>query len=181
MLIVSPSQFDNDPGVPVLAVGPINIYLDILWKGMSLVETSASNTQDLPGVIPNSPPNCAAFGTGDTATALQGTPEMTAVYDDSTISNFTLGSFFYGCVLGSEESLAGDPMSCTISLAGFNSGGKRVASQDFSFVADGLEQQMIEAHPVGFTQVQYVTFSIQAPNATLAALIDSVIYTVFSK
>ena len=148
---------------------------------MSLAETSASSTEDLPGLIPNSPPNCAAFAPGDTATTLQGTPEMSAVYDDSTISNFTLGSFFYGCVLGSEESLAADPMSCTITLTGFNSRGKQIAQQNFPFVVDGLEQQMIEAHPVGFTQVQYITFIIQAPNSTLAALIDSVSYTVFSK
>lgn len=148
---------------------------------MSLVETSASNTQDLPGLIPNSPPNCAAFAPGDTATGLQGTPEMTAVYADSTISNFTLGPFFYGCVLGTEESLAGVPQSCTITLTGFNSKGIQIARQNFPFVANGLQQQMIEAHPVGFTQVQYIAFTIQAPNATLAALIDSVFYTVFSK
>ena len=178
---VTSSQFDNDVGTPVVAVGPINIYLDILWKGMSLVETSASSTQDLPGVIPNSPPNCAAFAPGDTATTLQGTPEMTAVYDDSTISNFTLDSFFYGCVLGSEESEAGDPMSCTITLTGFSSSGKQIAKQDFSFAADGLQQQMIEAFPKDFIQVQYITFIIQAPNATLAALIDSVSFNLFSK
>ena len=148
---------------------------------MSLAQTSASSREDLPGVIPNSPPNCAAFAPRDTATTLQGTPEMSAVYDDSTISNFTLGSFFYGCVLASKESLAGDPMSCTITLTGFSSTGKKVAQQNFPFVADGLEQQMIEAHPTGFNQVQYITFIIQAPNATLAALIDSVSYTVFSK
>ena len=40
---------------------------------------------------------------------------------------------------------------------------------------------MIEAYPTGFNQVQYITFIIQAPNSTLAALIDSVSYTVFSK
>lgn len=148
---------------------------------MSLAETSASSTQDLPGLIPNSPPNCAAFAPGDDATTLQGTPEMTAVYDDSTISNFTLSSFFWGCVLGTEESLAADPMSCTIILTGFTSAGKQIARQAFLFVANGLEQQMIEAHPVGFTQVQYITFVIQAPNSTLAALIDSVVYTLFSK
>lgn len=148
---------------------------------MSLAETSASSTKDLPGVIPNSPPNCAAFASGDTATTSQGVPEMTAVYDDSTISNFTLGSFFYGCVLGTEESLTAAPRSCTITLTGFNSGGKQIARQDFPFVADGLEQQMIEGHPVGFTQAQYITFVIQAPNSTLVALIDSVSYTLFSK
>ena len=147
---------------------------------MSLSETSASSTQNLPGVIPNSPPNLAAFAPGDTATLSQGTPEMTAVYGDSTISNFTLGSFFYGCTLGTEAPLTADPASCTITLTGFNSEGKQIAKQNFPFVADGLEQQMIEAHPTGFTQVKYITFIIQAPNATLAALIDTVSYTVFS-
>ena len=148
---------------------------------MSLAETSASSTEDLPGLIPNSPPNCAAFAPWDTAGTLQGTPEMTAVYDDSTISNFTLSSFFYGCVLGTEESEAAVPMSCTITLTGFSSSGKQIAQQNFRFVANGLEQQMIEAYPMGFTQVQFITFIIQAPNATTAALIDTVQYTLFSK
>ena len=148
---------------------------------MSLAATSASSTQDLPGLIPNSPPNCAAFAPGDSATSLQGTPEMSAVYDDSTISNFTLGSFFYGCVVGSEESITAVPASCVITLTGFSLGGKQIARQNFPFVADGAEQQMIEGHPTDFAQVQYITFVIQAPNSTLAALIDSVSYTVFSQ
>ena len=180
MLFVSTSQFDNDPGIPAVAVGPIGIYLDILWKDMALVETSYPTTQDLPGVVPNSPPNCASVGPGVTAT-LQGTAEMSAVYDDSTISNFTLGSFFFGCILGTEESENSAPMSCTLSLTRFGSSGKKVAQQDFPFVADGVQQQMIEAYPKGFTQVQYITFIIQAPNTTIVALIDSVSYNVFSK
>ena len=106
---------------------------------------------------------------------------MSAVYDDSTISNFTLGAFFYGCVVGSEVSITAVPASCTITLTGFSSGGIQIARQNFPFVADGAEQQMIEGHPTGFAQVQYITFVIQAPNSTLAALIDSVSYTVFSR
>ena len=148
---------------------------------MSLAETLASSTQDEPGVIPNSPPNYAAFSSGNVVTVAQGTPEMTAVYDDSTISNFTLGPFFYGCSLATKESLAGVPQSCTITLTGITSSGKQIAQQSFSYVADGLQEQMIEAHPVGFTQVQYITFSIQAPNTTIAGLIDSVSYNVFAK
>ena len=147
---------------------------------MALVETLYPTTQALPGVVPNSPSNCASVGPGLTAT-LQGTAEMSAVYDDATISNFTLESFFFGCILGTEESETSEPMSCTITLTGFSSSGKKIAQQDFPFVADGVQQQMIEAYPKGFTQVQYITFVIQAPNTTIVALIDSVSYNVFSK
>ena len=123
MLTVSTSQFDNDPGLPAVAAVPINIYLDILWRDMALVVTSFPTAEALPGVVPNSPPNCASIGPGSTAT-LQGTAEMSADYDDSTISNFTLGSFFYGCILGTEESETSTPTSCTLTLIGFSSSGK---------------------------------------------------------
>ena len=145
---------------------------------MSLVETLG--TSALPGLTPNSEPNLAAFSPKNVATLLQGTPEMTTVYDDSTVKSLTLDSFFYGCALGAEESLVSLPLSCSITVTGFNSSGKQAAKQPFPFVADGLQQQMIEAKPSGFTQVQYIIFALTATNTSTVALIDTVKYTVFS-
>jgi hypothetical protein len=85
------ARFDNIPGVPVLAVGPINEYLDIYWQGMSLVETGG--IQNIAIISANSPSNYAAFSALDTATATQGQPSMMANYPDSTIDHFDLKSF----------------------------------------------------------------------------------------
>lgn len=177
LLTVQPFKFDNDQGLPAVGVSPINIYLDIFWKGMSLAETS--NVQDLPGIIPNSPPNFATFSPKNAATLTQGTPEMTTVYDDSTVSYLNLYSFFYGCALGLEESLTSVPESCNITITGFDPSGKQVATQTFAFVADGLSQQMIQAIPKGFNGVQFITFAFQAA-AGVVAIIDTVNYTVIT-
>jgi hypothetical protein len=57
------ARFDNDDnGLPLVAIEPINIYDDIYWQGMSLVEVALDGTA--PGLDPNSPSNCAAYGTG---------------------------------------------------------------------------------------------------------------------
>ena len=172
-------QFDNDPGLPAVGITPTNVYLDIFWKGMSLAETEASTVPDLPSLIPNSPPNFAAFSPKNAATMLQGTPEMTTVYDDSTVTSLTLHSFFYGCSLGTEQSLVSVPLSCNITITGFSSSGNQTAQQIFAFVADGLEQQMVQAKPSGFSGVQYITFAFQAATGTVA-LIDTVSYDVLS-
>ena len=122
MLIVSIPNSTTTSASPRSPSAQSMCILTYFGKVKSLTETSAFSTEDVPGLIPNSPPNCAAFGPGDTATTLQGTPEMSAVYDDSTISNFTLGSFFYGCVLGSEEFLIAAPRDSIL-------GGNRLPSR----------------------------------------------------
>lgn len=148
---------------------------------MSLAETAGTSVQ-APGLVPNSPPNYAAFGPEDPATILQGTPEMTTVYDDSTIDSLTLHSFFYGCAVATEESITSDTDSCNITITGFSSSGKQVAKQTFDFVADGLSQQMVKANPTGFTNVQYITFAFQSEALDgdgAVAVIDTVSYDVF--
>jgi hypothetical protein len=58
------ARFDNDDnGTPLVAVEPINVYDDIYWQGMSLAETTLDGTS--PGLVPNSPPNYAAYGFGN--------------------------------------------------------------------------------------------------------------------
>lgn len=88
------ARFDNSAGLPLVAASPIGIYLDIFWQGMSLAQTGG--LQNIAIVVPNSPPNVAAYSALDLVTVQQGQPSMMTNYADSTIDNFDLKSIYYG-------------------------------------------------------------------------------------
>ncbi|KAF3046784.1 hypothetical protein E8E11_009308 [Didymella keratinophila] len=127
------ARFDNIVAVPGVAVSPIGIYDDIFWQGMSLAQTGG--LQNIAVVVPNSPPNVAAFSALDVATVTQGQPAMTVNYADSTIDHFSLKSFYYGCSSASQASVAALPVSCTVSIKGYadDKATQLIASQSFDF------------------------------------------------
>jgi hypothetical protein len=151
---------------------------------MSLVEEMGSPSPLL--LVANSPPNAAAFSTLDVATVAQGQPSMTVNYSDSTIDHFDLKSFFFGCVLATQVSILGKPISCTVTVKGYKDVGKKelAGSQTFSFDAGLLQTQaqMVKAdvkYGYGFEGVKHVDFFVSQP-ATTAAVIDTVSYVVYS-
>ena len=119
----------------------------------------------------------------DVATIDQGAPTLTADYQGSTIAYFNLYSFFFGCALGSEESVVGVPQSCNLTVTGLNAQGTQVAQQTFGFVSNGgLNQQMVEAELKGFQGLETAFFVTQASDAaTVATLADTFNYTVYGK
>lgn len=140
------------------------------------------------GVLPQSPPNQIASGPLTPATLLQGTPALTTVYQDTTIDRFDFFSFFYGCVLATQETVAGAPEPCTVTVTGLDKNGRQVAQQSFDFVANALSEQMNKATLVGFTGLQTATFSVTSKalgtlpeNARVALVGDTFNYTVFSQ
>lgn len=174
-------QFETAPGLPALAVAPINLYLDIFWNGMSLVETI---NPLVAGVMPNSPLNFAAFSALDVATVQQGQAAMTVNYADSTVDHFDLKSFYYGCALASQASVAGVPLSCTIMVRGYSddNGENLVATQNFDYKVGFLQLQSQMQKAVlgnGFKGVKKVEFDV-SDELTTAGLIDTVSYTVYS-
>ncbi|KAF2818889.1 hypothetical protein CC86DRAFT_151947 [Ophiobolus disseminans] len=176
------ARFENADGLPLVAASPINIYLDIFWQGMSLVQTGG--LQNIAIVKPNSPSNYAAYSALDVATVAQGQPSMTVTYADSTIDRFDLHSFFYGCALGTQVSVLGVPQSCTISIKGYKDELARelVAEQSFSFTVAALQTnaQMVKASVSSkFKDLKRVNFFV-SNDITTAALIDTVSYKVYS-
>ena len=153
---------------------PINHYMNIYWKGMSLAKTKDSLDENLEGLAPNSPPNFASFSPEDNVTKQQGVPQMTTVYEDSTVASFNLHAFFYGCT--TDELL---PASCEITIFGYNSTDEQVNEQTFNFEADGREQQMRKAVANEFNNVKMVKFEIGPEGTEAIAYIDSVEYEVF--
>ena len=181
-------QFENDQGaLPLVAANPVNLYLDIFFNGWEAFVAGTGGVVAT-GVAPQSPPNVTGYGSIDVATILQGTAVLTTVYPDTTINHFDFNSFFFGCVLSSQESAAGVPQSCTVTVTGLDKNGKQVAKQSFNFVANALSQQMIKATLVGFTGLQTATFSTSSKlvgavpeNATVTTLGDTFSYTVYSQ
>jgi len=148
---------------------------------MSLVETI---NPLVTGVVANSPLNYAAFSTLDVATVQQGQPAMTVNYADSTVDHFDLKSFYYGCALGSEASVAGVPLPCTITVRGYSdyNGEDLVATQNFDYKVGFLQLQTQMQKAVlgsGFKGVKKVEFDVSDELIT-AGLIDTVFYTVYS-
>jgi hypothetical protein len=189
------ARFDNDVGIPAVAVDPVGIYLDIYWQGMTLVNTGG--LQDSVGVTPNSRPNYAAFSALATATITEGQPSMMTNYEDSTIDHFDLQSFYYGCVVASQASIIGVPVSCTVSIKGYTDDAAQhlVASQSFGYtVGLGLlsggnpgssllqtRAQMLKATvDTKFVGLKRVDFEVSNDLIT-AALIDTVSYKVYSE
>lgn len=176
------ARFENDAnGVPLVAVAPINLYLDIFWQGMSLTMTTAASA--LSGIVVNSPLNCAAYGAGDTATITQGTPSMTVNYADSTIDHFDLKSFYFACAVGAEASAAGAPLACKVTVTGKAKDGSVKAKQSFSFAPTGLSANQVQAVlSKDFVSLYTAEFSTDTGATTTASatLIDTVSYTVYS-
>lgn len=179
------ARFDNADGLPLIAASPIGIYLDIFWQGMSLAQTGG--LQNLAIVVPNSPPNVAAYSALDLATVQQGQPSMMTNYADSTVDHFDLKSFYYGCSSASQASVAAVPVSCTVTIKGYADDAARqlVATQSFAFtVGSGTllqtSAQMLKANVNNkFRGLKKVDFFVDN-NLLKAGLIDTVSYTVYS-
>lgn len=107
---------------------------------------------------------------------------MTTVYDDSTVAEFDLISFFFGCALGTEETAASAAQACNVTITGTKPDGTKVPSQIFAFNPPGTSAQMVEAQPWGYTGLQSVVFSTTSGDgALIATIVDTVTFTVYSQ
>jgi hypothetical protein len=107
---------------------------------------------------------------------------MMTNYQDSTIDHLDLKSFYYGCALGAQASVAGVPLACTVSIKGYadDKGTKLVAQQSFGFKPSGTSAQMVKAIvDTKFKGLKRVDFFVSNDLLT-AGLIDTVSYTVYS-
>jgi hypothetical protein len=107
-------------------------------------------------------------------------------YDDSTTSKFNFKSFYFGCVVSTQETLASLPLFCSIKITGYRNG-KQVASQKADFRKPLLQltanMAKVELND-GFCDVDRVTFDTTGgliPQVLLAVLMDNFEYTTFSK
>ena len=151
---------------------------------MALVQTQ-STAEGVPYVDAHSAPNYAAYSKFAVPTLLQGQPAMSVDYPSSIVDHFDLGGFWYGCAAGSEESVVGVPLPCTIEIKGYkdSEGKELVATQEFDYniKLGDLNTQMIQAKvDKKFKGLKKVEFFVSDDTYT-AALIDDVAYTVYVK
>ena len=165
----------------MVQASPAGIYDDILFNGMLVADNSLGLVA---GILPQSPPNQLAYGDTVPATIMEGTPEMTTVYPDTTVVYFDLISFYFGCAANGENSAAAVATACTVTTICVNPDGKTVATESFSFTSSGgLTSNLVEAKPMGFKGCQYVTFTTSsdvASNLDVATALDTISYTVHS-
>ncbi|KAM0713545.1 hypothetical protein Q7P37_010507 [Cladosporium fusiforme] len=174
-------KFDNVPaglidGAPVRGLNPLGSHEGLYYSNMGVI----SATPLLAGLNPQSRPNVLGY---DVVASLQGQHELRTDYDDSTTSHFDLRSFYFGCVVSTQETLASLPLSCSIDITGYRNG-KKVASQTARFRKPLLQltADMAKVELNGdFCDVDRVTFDTNGliPSVLLAVLMDNLEYTTF--
>lgn len=96
---------------------------------------------------------------------------------------FALESFYFGCVLSTEESLASAPTSCTITVTGSRSGKTVAGPETFTFTPDNAVLADLEkvSFNGGWEAVDQVTITNTGLLATAQGVIfDNVNYITYS-
>lgn len=163
-------QFDDiTVTVPVASLQPIGNYKGLNWNGFNVINVGNAVT----GVAPQTEPNVAVqyiltTGTSNTATL---TPAS------SSTKYFALQSFYFGCVASSQETVAGVPIACTMTLTG-KKNGKTVVTQNISFNPTGplISNMAYQKFAGAWSAVDEVDFTL---TSTLSTAI-SVLYDNFS-
>jgi hypothetical protein len=112
---------------------------------------------------------------------LDSTATLSPASDKTTY--FSLQGFYFGCVAGTQETVAGLPVACTLTLTGKRKG-KVVVTQDISFSPTGLlvSDMKKQVFAGAWTNVDEVDFKQTGllSAATTGVLYDNVQYTTFT-
>ncbi|RMZ02198.1 hypothetical protein D0862_06097 [Hortaea werneckii] len=123
--------------------------------------------------------------TGDTKYFVCNDPSHPASWASITdIDRQVFQEFYFGCVLSSQETLAGVPTSCALTLTGKRNG-RTVVTQDVNFsggLANGVTKNMKRVLFDGrFTAVDEVSFELTSNlAAATSVLYDNVRYVTYS-
>ncbi|KAK5735545.1 hypothetical protein LTR17_008078 [Elasticomyces elasticus] len=203
------SQFEDVPketgigallGLPGNPFRPISTpYKYLSWQGFTYgqdLEIPVIGQSLLPGLNLDTPEFFAA--TGVVGQVLGGKPRLTAVYPDSKVSEWTLKSFAYACVVNEENGATDAATPCTVNLKGYYVDSKGVTTKkcdmDFDYnPSAGLgRKDMANTAKTGldlahcFQDVSYIDFEYVAktPGATvnsplIALAVDTVQFTPY--
>lgn len=100
----------------------------------------------------------------------------------SKTSYFSLQSIYFGCVASSQETLAGVPLACSLTLTGKRKG-KIVVTQDISFSPSGLltSEMKKQTFAGAWQNVDEVSFAQKGLlAAATSVLYDNVQFTTFT-
>ncbi|GAB7344153.1 hypothetical protein MBLNU457_2048t1 [Dothideomycetes sp. NU457] len=176
------AEFDDVPaafaGLPVALTGSLGPYDNLYYQNLQTLKPLVAPA----GVPPFSAPNAIYY---QIEQELSGGPKIYADYDDSITDHFNFKSFYFGCVVATQEAAATTPVSCTITITGFRNN-QQVVTQDATFNVNigTIEQNMEKVVLQGFGDVDAVTFATAAATGTkgtTAVTIDNLEYDVTLK
>lgn len=157
----------------VASLQPIGTYDGLEWANFNVIDIGSGIT----GIKAQSSPNVATqyvLSSGLSPTA--------SLQTTGNTQYFALNSFYFGCVLSSQETLAGLPTSCSLTVTGKRSG-KTVATQDISFTPQNLVTSNMQKQTFSgkWLAVDEVVFEqTELLSAAISVLYDDVDFTLFS-
>ncbi|GAB7344152.1 hypothetical protein MBLNU457_2047t1 [Dothideomycetes sp. NU457] len=174
------AKFDDETagvdGLPVANPESLGPYDNAFYGSWSVI------SQGELGVKAFSAPN---FIVANSAEEQDGTANIRADYDDSITDHLGFNYMYFGCVLASQETLAGVAVQCDIKVTGYRNQ-QQVTSQIFSFtpgVSLGVDMQKAVFNS-GFQNVDRIEVAV-TDNAIVAAtkaiLVDNIDYFAFLK
>lgn len=154
---------------------PIGTYKGLNWDGFNVINVALAPV----GVAAQTKPNVAVQYL--LSTGLDNTATLKPASSKTTY--FSLQSFYFGCVASSQETVAGVPLACSLTLTGKRKG-KTVVTQDISFTpANLLTSPMKKQTFAGaWTNVDEVDFKLNGlvAAAAVGVLYDNVQFTTFT-
>jgi hypothetical protein len=154
---------------------PIGTYKGLNWDGFNVINVALAPV----GVAAQTKPNVAVQYL--LSTGLDNTATLKPASSKTTY--FSLQSFYFGCVASSQETVAGVPLACSLTLTGKRKG-KTVVTQVISFTpANLLTSPMKKQTFAGaWTNVDEVDFKLNGlvAAAAVGVLYDNVQFTTFT-
>ncbi|KAK6070707.1 hypothetical protein SCUP515_08316 [Seiridium cupressi] len=174
------ATFDTDNiSAGIAAVKELGYYGGVYYQGIDAVALGV-NGKVVAGVKPASEPNVAAFGI--TTQVLRSKAAIRSNFTGSVTKSFSLKSLYFGCAVGTVESVASVAISCKFALAGYDAQSNLLAYQAFNFSPDkGLTSNMIKAtFNSDFQDLVYVRLAATYGGLNIlgATLIDNITYTI---
>jgi hypothetical protein len=158
----------------VASLQPIGTYKGLNWDGFNVIDVSLAPV----GVAPQTEPNVAVQYI--LSTGLDNTATLKPASSKTTY--FSLQSFYFGCVASSQETVAGVPLACSLTLTGKRKG-KTVVTQDISFSPTGLLTSKMKKQTFAgaWTNVDEVDFQLDGLTAAATSVLyDNVLFTTFT-
>jgi hypothetical protein len=138
------------------------------------------------GVKPHSPPNSLSYAIRSKLE--NGTPSISVDYQTSTIDHFDLyvpdvgPMIYYGCNSDPDTDVA-LPITCTITVKGYDQDNNELASQEFHFESQGgISQDMAPGYfSEDFVNLYRVEFSTDSPLDFFGTVLDNIWTRVYQK
>ncbi|KAM0815825.1 hypothetical protein AB5N19_01625 [Seiridium cardinale] len=153
----------------------IGYYGGLMWQNIGAV--NGTSTAPYSAIRPHSADNVAVYGSLNTTFSGR-VPVITAQFNNTKTTAFSIRSFYFGCAGAS----SGIPMGCKMSIAGYDSDGTNIAYQPAYFTPSaGLTNSpqlvTLDSSFSGLAYVRLATIFI-GDNVQGVTVLDDFVYTI---